>query len=99
MYNCMKLIKRKWTETDGKNCLLDQEVIQESDKFPITIKGSLDRVQEGIIALSFHTHHVPNNYYFSTILQNWLVSVAFVFRIIVLQISFQLHREDIFYSS
>lgn len=68
--------------------------------FPLfkTIKGSLNRVQEGIIALSFPKHHMPNNCYFSTMLQNWLADIAFVFCVIVLQISFQLHREDVFYT-
>lgn len=67
--------------------------------FPLlkTIKGSLDRVQEGILALSFHMHHVPNNY-FSTMLQNWLAAIEHVFCITVLQISFQLHRKAIFFT-
>ena len=65
----------------------------------MTIKSSLDRVQERIIALSFHLHHMPHNHYFNMILQNWFAATAFVFCIIVSQVSFQLHIETNFYSS
>lgn len=64
-YNRMNLTKGKLMETDWKKQLLEQGGVQEKvTDFPLleTIKGSLDRVLEGIIALSFCIHHMPNNY-------------------------------------
>lgn len=68
-------------ETDWKKQLLEQGGVQEKVKdFPLleTIKGSLDRVLEGIIALSFCIHHMPNNYCRTgLLLQNYFLYVLF----------------------
>lgn len=57
----MNLTKGKLMEIDWKKWLLDQGGVQEKvTDFSLfeTIKGSLDRVREGIIALSFlHTSY------------------------------------------
>lgn len=65
----MNLNKKSEWRLIGRNGSWTKEKSRKVTDFPLlqTIKGILDRVQEGIIGLSFHMHHVPNNYYFSTI--------------------------------
>lgn len=77
-YNCMNLTEGKLMEIDRKKWFLDEGRVQEKvTDFPLpeTIKGSLDRVREGIIALSFCIHHMPNNYCRTGLLLQYFFSV------------------------
>lgn len=57
-----------------------------------TIKNTLDRVQEGIIAFSFHIQHMPKNL-FQHYAAELAATACFLYH--CFQISFQLHREAI----
>lgn len=79
-YNCMNLTKGKLMKIDWKKWFLDQGGVQEkvTDFLLLeTIKGSLDRVGEGTIALSSCIHHMPNNYCRIGLLLRHLFSVSF----------------------